>query len=481
MLGQNQRPETRPDPVLKGESMTNLAYAARTGRFRPAAPKPRAKQAPIWEFMFGELRQNVILSWTEESFEAPIVSAPLFGFHFHAVAEPEAIRRVLLDDVATFPKPALLEKLAGDLLGKGLFAAEGEAWKAQRRIMAPVFTPAAVNGFKPGFLEEARTTADAWAHEAPGVIDVAASATETTFRVITRALCSSEAVMSTEEAHEHVAAALSSLGDFRAGALMGAPWLDMSPRLRRAARGRAFLKDAMARFLAERRASEDPPDDFITRLLHAFSQDHAPEEAARLTLENALTFLVAGHETTANALAWTLYILSEQPDVQDVLAAEAREALCATDPDAIIEWTPYLRWVLDEALRLYPPAPRLERQAAADTELCGQRVRKGDLVSVWPWVVHRHRALWTDPDVFDPENFSPEAKAGHHRFQYLPFGAGPRVCIGAQFALAEAQLILATWLARYRFSPVPGRQVEVQADIALRPKGGLPLRVEVRD
>jgi len=458
-----------------------LQYApAADGRFRPAAPKPLKKTPPIWRFMVGDLRHNVILGWSEEAFEAPMVSTPLFGARFHAVSDPDGIRRVLLDNVANYPKPALLERLAGDLLGRGLFAAEGEAWREQRRIMAPVFTPAATRAFMPGFLDEARATAERWAPCAPGVIDVAAGATETTFRVICAALCSSEPLMSSDEAAEHVAAALASLGDFRAGALMGAPWLDASPRLRRAARGRAFIKDAMARFLRERSAADDPPDDFMTRLLRAFGETHPPDEAAKLALENAVTFLVAGHETTANALTWALYILSEQQEIQDVLAAEARDAMTEREPEAILEWLPYLRWVLDEVLRLYPPAPRIERQALADDEVCGQPIRKGDLVSIWPWLVHRHRGLWRDPEVFDPENFSPEAKARQQRFQYIPFGAGPRVCIGAQFATAEALLILAVWLARYRFSPVAGHEVQVQADIALRPKGGLPLQVEAR-
>ena len=140
----------------------------------------------------------------------------------------------------------------------------------------------------------------------------------------------------------------------------------------------------------------------------------------------------------------------------------------------------YLRWVLEEALRLYPPAPRLERQAAADDHIGPLGVRKGDLVGVWPWIVHRHKALWDDPDAFDPERFAPEARAAQHRFQYIPFGAGPRICIGAQFATAEALLVLADWLARYRFAPVPGHRVEVASDIALRPRGGLPLIVARR-
>jgi len=136
--------------------------------------------------------------------------------------------------------------------------------------------------------------------------------------------------------------------------------------------------------------------------------------------------------------------------------------------------------VLEEALRLYPPAPRIDRQALADDRLGDLQVRKGDLVGVWPWVLHRHQALWDNPDGFDPERFAPEARGQMHRFQYIPFGAGPRICIGAQFATAEALLILAEWLARFEFSPIPGRRVEVVSDLTLRPKGGLPLNVSRR-
>ena len=136
--------------------------------------------------------------------------------------------------------------------------------------------------------------------------------------------------------------------------------------------------------------------------------------------------------------------------------------------------------MLEEALRLYPPAPRIDRQALADDQLGDLSVKKGDYIGVWPWVLHRHETLWDNPDAFDPERFAPEARAAQHRFQYLPFGAGPRICIGAQFATAEALLILTEWLARFKFSPVPGHKVELQSDIALRPKGGLPLIVTRR-
>jgi cytochrome P450 len=183
--------------------------------------------------------------------------------------------------------------------------------------------------------------------------------------------------------------------------------------------------------------------------------------------------------------SWTLYLLSEQPEAQAWAAEEARAALTAstvggaTGPE-ILERLVYLRWVVEEALRLYPPAYRIEREAAGDDEVGPLRIRKGDLVGIWPWIVHRHETLWENPDGFDPERFAPEARAAQHRFQYIPFGAGPRICIGAQFASAEALLILCHWLAHWRFDPLPGREVQVASDMTIRPKGGLPLIVAPR-
>jgi cytochrome P450 len=264
----------------------------------------------------------------------------------------------------------------------------------------------------------------------------------------------------------------------RPGALLGGlGWLDQTGRTRRGRAAQAFLVERLTAFIAGRQAAADPPRDFITRLLQAFAQEHPPEEAARLALHNAILFLVAGHETTAHALGWTLYLLSEDAQAQAWAAEEAREALAEGSPAAQLERLIYLRMVLEESMRLYPPAPRIERQATADDQLGDLVVKEGDLVGVWPWIVHRHRRLWAEPDLFDPENFAPEAKEGRRRFQYIPFGAGPRICIGAQFATAEALLILARWLARFAFAPVPGHRVELACDLTLKPKGGLPLRV----
>jgi cytochrome P450 len=446
-------------------------------RFVPTKPAEHGP-LPSWRIFFGDMAANPVASVADVSYDQLWASRRIMGRMYHAVQHPDGVKRVLLDNQPNYVRPAFLPRLL-PLVAKGLFGVEGAEWKSQRRLMAPVFTPAHVAEFFPIFQDVARGVADRWAVQTPGVIDVARCATGATFDVISAALFSSEHGLTGDEAARHVAASLAAAGRPRISTLIGLSRLDPGGRDGRDAQ--RVISGRIADFIARRQANPDPPPDFMTRLIAAFSQEHTPKEAAELALHNAVTFLVAGHETTANALAWTFYLLSEQPQAQAWCAEEARAALRpGASPQAVLDGLVYLRWVLEEAMRLYPPAPRMERQAAEDDELGPLQVKKGDLVGIWPWVVHRHRALWDDPDAFNPENFSPEAKARHHRFQYIPFGAGPRICIGAQFATAEALLIAAEWLARYEFSPAPGRTVEVASDIALRPKGGLPLRVRVR-
>src|SRR5690606_4419563 len=181
-----------------------------------------------------------------------------------------------------------------------------------------------------------------------------------------------------------------------------------------------------------------------------------PDQALELAIDNAATFYLAGHETTANATSWTLYLLSEQPDLQHQVAEEAAAALAAGVDVDLPDSLPLLRMVVEESLRLYPPVPRFDREALGADRLGDHEVRAGDIVSIWPWLIHRHRKLWDDPDGFDWQRFAPGGGQSRHRFQYLPFGAGPRTCVGARFAMAEALTILAIWLARWRFTPVPG-------------------------
>ena len=454
--------------------MTDLAATP----FVPAAPAQTDRWPSLVDMFFGETSRNPLVGWPAETFDVLNRKRRVLHLNYHGFSDPDAIKHVFLDNVANYPKPDLIRRSLAPVLGDGLFSAEGDLWRDQRRLMASAFTPSAVNGFLPIFVEAAKRTADRWHAGQEDVIDVAQSSTRTTFEVIDQALFSGEAGLSFADAAPRVEAVIAAQGEIRMGILLGLPWLDQS-RLQR--RGRADLKTllaSMTAFIAHRQANPSPSQDFMTRLLDAFAERYPPEQAAKLALDNAVTFFVAGHETTANGLTWALYLLSRDRQAQ---AWAQEEALAAwdggTSPQDILTRLPYLKMVWEETLRLYPPVPRVDRQALADDVVCGQRVARGDMVSIWPWVVHRHRKLWDRPEVFNPENFDPEAKAAHHRFQYIPFGAGPRICIGMGFAQAEGLLMLSYWLTRFSFRPVTGHTVVPFAHVTLKPKDGMPLRL----
>jgi cytochrome P450 len=432
--------------------------------------------------MTGELATNWVAGWPQAAFRERYMFARVLSVRDHIINDPDAIGHVLLDHAANYEKPALIKRILAPAVGWNLLVADGEVWREQRRLMAPVFTPAAVESFTGVFREVAREQADRWAVETPNRVDVAQAATHATFEVMSRALFSGDAAMTSGAAAGHITATLASAGKYSVAKLIGAPWLDRSRIRRDGMKGAAFLRAQLTDLIRRRQADPSPPKDFMSRLLDAFAETHPPEEAAELALGNGVLFFVAGHETTANALTWALYLLGGDPEAQERAAAEAAAAVAAGGtPMQVIGRLPYLRMVLEETMRLYPPATRMDRSPLTDDVLCGRTVRAGDMVTIWPWLLHRHEALWNAPDLFDPENFSPEAKARQHRFQYIPFGAGPRICIGSAFAMNEALLILAEWLSRYRFRLDPDHDVLPTAAVTLRPKGGMPMFLEPRE
>jgi cytochrome P450 len=277
----------------------------------------------------------------------------------------------------------------------------------------------------------------------------------------------------------HIAHALEGVSEARMQLLMGLPIIPISPRGLRGRRGQIYLRRTLTTLVHER-MRPGAPDDFVTQMIRALHERFPEREAVELAVDNAATFYLAGHETTANAISWTLFILSEQAEWQERASKEAAAALARGVDAKLPERLPVLRMIVDEVLRLYPSAPRFDREAVAADKIGDIDVKPGDFVSIWPWLIHRHRRLWDDPDAFDPQRFSLERKEQRHRFQYIPFGAGPRTCVGARFAMAEGLTILACWLAKWRFKPVPGREVQVSGMVTLRPKGGLPLLVEAR-
>jgi len=432
----------------------------------------------VWRGFFGERARTAVYGWSEAAFAATYMKRNVLGFRVHIPLKPDAIQRVLLDNAANYAKPTIVKGLLAPVIGRGLLTADGPLWRDQRRIVAANFSPAAVDALVPVFAAGARAVMARWNPSGP--VDMAAEATATTMSVISDSLFAGDPRLTSREAMAHIAAALEAFGEARIQALLRLPAVPLTRRARAGRRGQIYLRETLTQVVRDR-LPDGGGDDFLGRLVRALGERFEPAEAQALAVDNAATFYLAGHETTANAITWTLFLLSEQPGLQDEVAGEAAAAVAAGPCDSdLANRLPLLRGVLEETLRLYPPAPRLDRQAVAADEIDGIEVAAGDIVSIWPWLVHRNRNLWDNPDAFDPGRFTAERRADRHRFQYLPFGGGPRVCVGARFATAEALTILAHWLAQWRFDPVPGRVVRPSGMVTLRPAGGLPLRLSLR-
>jgi cytochrome P450 len=449
-------------------------------RFVPPHPPRAAGPVPVWRGFFGERARTAVHGWSERAFTETHIRRKVLGYPVHIPLDPDMVQRVLLDNAANYVKPGLVKTLLRPTVGRGLLSSDGALWREQRKIVAASFAPAAIDALVPAFARAAHAAMAAWR---PGSLqDMAGTSTETTMRVIADSLFGGDARLITAEAMAHIAAALEGVSEARLQVLLGLPLMPWSLRGRRAHRGQAYLRATLGKLVEERVGRGGAGEgDFLDTLIRALQARFEPDEATELAVDNAATFYLAGHETTANALTWTLFLLSEQPALQDSAGIEAQAALSAGEEDAgLAERVPLLRRILEESMRLYPPVPRFDREAVAADSLGEAEVRPGDIISIWPWLLHRHRGLWGDADAFDPDRFTPEAKAARHRFQYLPFGGGPRTCVGARFATIEALTILAHWLARWRFAPMPGHQVRPSGMVTLRPKGGLPLRLERR-
>ncbi|MCL6742026.1 cytochrome P450 [Sphingomonas sp. RB56-2] len=443
-----------------------------TMAFIPPYPPRPAKPVATWRGFFGERARTSVYGWSERAFEIDYLKRDILGFKVHILLDPDLIEHVLLGQAANYVKPDIVKTLLDPIIGRGLLTSDGALWRDQRKIVAASFSPGAVEAQRAMFVRAAREAMERWSE---GRQDMAAEATRTTMTVIALALFGGDPRLISESSMAHIAAAIEGFSEARMLALLRLPQFPVTPKGRAGKRGQIFLRRTLAEVVDDRWHGR-VARDFLTGVIEALRHRFPDEEARALAIDNAATFYLAGHETTANAISWTLFLLAAQPELQEELAVEARAAL-AGGADDIAERVERLRLFVQESMRLYPPVPRFDRQAIADDRIGEHEVAAGDIVSIWPWMLHRHRKYWRDPDAFDIDRFA--GKGDRHRFQYLPFGGGPRTCVGAQFATAEALTILATWLAEWRFVEA-GHDVRPAGMVTLRPAGGLPLRLERR-
>jgi cytochrome P450 len=397
--------------------------------------------------------------------------------HGYLVTNPADIRHVLQDNARNYHKSPLYDKMRV-LLGNGLLTSEGDFWLRQRRIAQPAFHRQRIAALAGPMADAARDTAGHWESIASAgrPVDVDDEMMRLTRTVVLRTLLGADLGPFSDKVdeawkilNEHIGESFWSLGL--------TDWWP-SARKRRFQAARAVLRGAVDHVIAERRRHPSDGADLLSMLMAARDEETGEGMTDEQLRVEVMTFLLAGQETTSLALTWIWYLLSQNPPAQRRLEDELDTALEGRPPDyADLVNLPYTRMVIDEAMRIYPPAWGFSREALGDDEVSGFHVPRGWLVFVIPYVLHRLPAFWENPETFDPERFTPERSAARPKFVYLPFGAGPRQCIGNQFALIEAHLVLATLAQRYRLHLVPGHRVDAWPLITLRPRFGMPMTI----
>jgi len=452
------------------------------GLFRPPAPQPRAERGGRIALL-RTLWNNPIEAWTSKYFERPVVVTKLPFSEVVVISEPAAIRRVLADNVANYRKDGFQKRMLA-ALGPGLLTAEDEQWQMQRRAMAPVFALRSVRDFSPAMVRLIGEFVERWRGRDGEVIDVAAEVTELTLGMLERTLFSGGIPNSRHDTRDAMRVYFDSLGRIDPFDLFDLP--DFIPRLarRRADAAIRIVHDAVDGMIAARRrlVADDPdgaPHDILTLLMRT-RDPHSGRGLDEAEIRaNVMTFLAAGHETTAITITWALFLLSQSPLWRDRVRAEAERELDGP-PDALADRLPDTRAVIEETLRLYPPLAAISRVAIGADELAGTPVRRGTMVVIAPYVLHRHRLRWQAADYFDPARFAPDARRAIDRYAYLPFGAGPRGCIGSIFAVQEAMLALAAITRSLTLDLAAGHEVWPVHRITLRPRNGLPMIVRAR-
>ena len=398
------------------------------------------------------------------------------GSRWHMVQDPVALKRIFLDNAQNYPKAEAMLRMVRPAVGNSLFTAEGADWRWQRRTVAPVFTHRNVVALTPVMTATAERAAQRLTDAGPQ--EMVGQMLTATFDVICDVALSGRDHFDAQVYGDAIlryfeTAGKASLLDFlqlphwipRPGAIIGRD----SVRTMHSMVGKA-IED-------RRRAGSTGADDLLDHMLSAKDPDSGRQMTHRDVLHNMQFFIVAGHETTALALAWALYLLSTHPELQDHAAAEAQQVLgtrAATFED--LESLPYCHQVLDEAMRLYPPVGMVARTAIDHDIVSGREVRPGEILFLIIYALHRHDMWWDRPNDFDPDNFTPEKVRRRHKYLHIPFGAGPRVCVGANFAMMQAQIILATLLARFRFERDDRPPPTPVMSMTVRPEGGVWLK-----
>jgi cytochrome P450 len=395
----------------------------------------------------------------------------------YVVNHPDFIKQVLQDHHRSYNKDNFDYRLLRPLLGKGLLTNDGASWLHQRRLIQPTFHRQRLAAFGSLMTEATGAMLVRWERyaERGGAVDVADEMMRLTLRIIGQALFS----LDLSEEATTVRQALKSANDYLCAPFP--PLYVPTPRNRRLQTALRRLDALVYDLIAARRQSQQDTPDLLSMLLGVRDEETGEGMSDRQIRDEVITLLLAGHETTAVALSWTWYLLAQHSECEKLLHAEVDAVLGGRLPTVEdLPALPYSRMVIEESMRLYPPAWSFSRNAIAEDELGGYPIPPGSMILLCPYTTHRHPAFWEQPEVFDPLRFTPERVAARPHYAYFPFGGGPRLCVGNAFAMMETHLILAAVAQRYRLCLGTDVQVEPEPLITLRPRGGLPMLLATR-
>lgn len=402
-------------------------------------------------------------------------------YSFYLVSHPHDIQTILRDSYRNFRKGIFNEPLK-PLLGQGLLTSEGDFWLRQRRLAQPAFHRRQLQQFAGLMVDAANRVVEKWrpiaASQEP--LDVTRDMNALTLQIAGQALFGTQTTALAEELQQAFTVALEHINYHSTHPFALPDWVP-TPGNRRYNRAVERLDAAVTHIIRARRESGGSSEDLLGLLMAARDEETGETMTDRQLRDEVITFLLAGHETTANALSWTWYLLARHPEHARRLREEL-DAVLDGRPPALddLPRLPFTRMVLEESLRLFPPVVVIPRQANAAAEIGGYAIPADMGVIISQYVVHRHPDFWPDPEQFRPERHTPEQSAARHRFAYLPFGAGPRQCIGNEFALMEGQLALATIAQAYELELVEEQRVGLEVAVTLRPRDGLWMKPRPR-
>jgi cytochrome P450 len=419
---------------------------------KPLVP-PTPPLAPDNLSTLGRMRlmgENPIATWGRRAYEEGVIKSNFFGRSSFILNTPDAIKHVLIDNWENYTRTPTGFRVLRPMLGQGVLIAEGRAWRFQRRTLAPAFTPRAVSMLIPHMVDVTDETVASLVRDSARPVDLRQVMQHMTLEIAGRTMFSFGMDKHGATLRDFVmeyGERLAQPGLLDLALPLWFPTLQDFARARFRKRWTRFVAMLMAERRAAGKTTDAPPRDLFDLMDAARDPETGQGFSDEQLGDEVATMILAGHETTATALFWSLYLLGLDPAAQEQVAAEAKTVGISGTPE--IERLKFTRAVLDETMRLYPPAFLIARAARGADTLADTVIKPKDVILIAPWLLHRHEKLWRDPNAFMPQRFLPPSPPPE-RFAYLPFGAGPRICIGAHFALVEATLALAKLVGTFR-------------------------------